>query len=379
MPLDPSIFDEIAANRTDPEPQLVVATALLEAGDPREELIALDHQDRNGAAMSPFALERLLTLAALHGFPDPTDAPPASLPWQIRSTAPVDCEVTHEGTHYHQQTDESCLAVRELESGSQEDVGYGDELDEGGQLPKTAGELAVVLGSIGDAILAGTPLATLWFPYDRREAAGDHVPRRCYDVPSELHRLLDIRGNDLRLAARDWRRWFALWERLVPHLPRDRCPGWPGRRLPLFERRLRSAGVAIRRRVTSDPEHRLPSPAALHDAIVARQAREHDVLGLVTGADRRSTRECAEALELALGTLGRNASVLAVGMETRLAPDAPWFEITPAPGWLPRLMSTEPRHVLLLSADGTRTSFIRTAYQCTHETFPHMTAALLGP
>jgi uncharacterized protein (TIGR02996 family) len=61
----------IAAQPDDPDPQLVLADHLLAAGDPRGELIVLDHLDRStpGSLTDPAALDRLLLLAATYGFP----------------------------------------------------------------------------------------------------------------------------------------------------------------------------------------------------------------------------------------------------------------------------------------------------------------------
>jgi len=66
-----ALLDAIRADPEDPAPQRAIANWLLEHGDPRGELILLDHRDRAGELHDPAAVERLLLLAAEYTFPCP--------------------------------------------------------------------------------------------------------------------------------------------------------------------------------------------------------------------------------------------------------------------------------------------------------------------
>jgi uncharacterized protein (TIGR02996 family) len=67
----------IEADPGDEAPQLVIADHLQAAGDPRGDLIVLDHAERRGLLTEPAAFEQLLLLAAEYSFPHAgPDAPP---------------------------------------------------------------------------------------------------------------------------------------------------------------------------------------------------------------------------------------------------------------------------------------------------------------
>src|SRR5262249_51402228 len=89
----------IEADPQDPGPQLVLADHLLSAEDPRGELIVLDHRDRTDpdGLTDPAALERILLLAAVYGFPCAREPElPELLPFVGGGGYPVQYDLDHE-------------------------------------------------------------------------------------------------------------------------------------------------------------------------------------------------------------------------------------------------------------------------------------------
>jgi hypothetical protein len=79
----------------------------------------------------------------------------------------------------------------------------------------TAEQARVVLAILSDAIRAGTPLDVLRFPYMTMPLPSyDGGPLRCYQLPTEFTIPRSILRNRYGIAARDYRRWLALCDRL---------------------------------------------------------------------------------------------------------------------------------------------------------------------
>jgi uncharacterized protein (TIGR02996 family) len=203
--LEAAVFAEPA----DEGPQLVLADLLLAADDPRGELIVLHNRETNGGLTEPEALERYLVLAAYYGFPQASPEP-AGLPW---TTSPysVSYTVTHDARYFTVTYRRSTLSVfdgprtvleRRLRTSRKDAL--------------TPTEAATVLRAIGDAIVAGTPLKSLRFPY-----TDDELPSypgcalRVYALPDEFTKTRGIPRGQLGLAARDYDRWILVWRRLA--------------------------------------------------------------------------------------------------------------------------------------------------------------------
>jgi uncharacterized protein (TIGR02996 family) len=87
----------IEADPQDEASQMVIADHLQAEGDPRGDLIVLDHAERHGLLTEPAAIEQLLLLAAEYSFPraEPEDPP---LPWTL--LAHKRYEARHAGARY---------------------------------------------------------------------------------------------------------------------------------------------------------------------------------------------------------------------------------------------------------------------------------------
>jgi uncharacterized protein (TIGR02996 family) len=212
----------IATQPDDPDPQLVLADHLLAAGDPRGELLVLDHLERStpGGLADPAAIERLLLLAATYGFPCVRDEVPSMLPFEAIEGGggyPVRYALHHEGRHYNISYNYRQLSAVSIEGNNDIYVSLVDTILSGttfsGQL--TDEEQDVILTLLSDAIRVGTPLDELQFPY-----AGAPLPQypgaplRAYWLPEPFVAAHGLSRNCHGLAARDYHRWHALWERL---------------------------------------------------------------------------------------------------------------------------------------------------------------------
>jgi len=206
------LFELMRAAPDDDGPKLVYADWLLERGDPRGELIVLDHRERAGLLTAASELERLLALAAGHGFPHLPDDPCARiLPFRGGGSYPVQYELDHEGHNYY-------LRWR---YGFSIDVDHETVLE--GDLETltsnqwTLRETTVILAIVSDAILRGAPLSELTFP--SRDDLPRHPSYRVgraphYGLPEALMRDLGRGPDDWRLEARDFGRWHTLWGHL---------------------------------------------------------------------------------------------------------------------------------------------------------------------
>jgi uncharacterized protein (TIGR02996 family) len=226
----------IAAQPDDPDPQLVLADHLLSAGDPRGELIVLDHLERSapGGLTDPDAIDRLLVLAATYGFPCARDEVEPMLPFAGGADYPVRYELHHEGRRYSVQYSYRILTVGIFEPPSDEDdiEDYPDGIPRqvaGATLSGTTfsgrwteEEGDVILTLLSDAIRAGTPLEELQFPYTR-DALPQYpgAPLRAYWLPAPFVAAHGLSRDRHGLPARDYHRWHALWERRQ-RLPPDR-------------------------------------------------------------------------------------------------------------------------------------------------------------
>ncbi len=220
----------IEAAPEDPDPQLVLADLLLAAGDPRGELIVLDHRDRStpGGLTDPDALERTLLLAAVYGFPCARDELEPMLPFSGGGSFPVQYEVHHEGRHYFVRYRHHSLSVTIDDGAIDSGVDYPDGFPNDPAVLSsgewTDDEKLVILTILSDAIRAHTPFSEILFPLDD-DPLPSHAgaPLRCYALPEEFTAPRGLGPYEYGLAARDYHRWHALWDRLR-HRASERNP-----------------------------------------------------------------------------------------------------------------------------------------------------------
>ena len=227
------LLELMRAAPDDEGPRLVFADWLLGRGDARGELIVLDQRDRAGRLRGIDEIERLLVLAAEHGFPQLPDDPCARiLPFTGGGSFPVQYDVDHGGHNYY-------LRWR---YGFSIDVDHETVLD--GDLDTlttnewTLRETTVILAIVSDAILRGAPLSELTFPSadDFPRHPRYHVgPAPAYGFPEEFHAASHGTAR-WTLQARDFERWYALWDRRQalrglppPTFRRVRCACGAGR------------------------------------------------------------------------------------------------------------------------------------------------------
>ena len=209
----------IHADPKDESSQLVIADYLQADGDPRGELIVLDHADRNAMLEGPEALDQLLLLAATYSFPRATPDPPM-LPY-VRRRSPDRYEIVHDSVRYTldcagrgRWAEYSLLTIPVPASADDYEHHHGLEI-ELGHAEWTDEEERVVLTIVSDVIRAQTPLDNIQFPYQKLPLphyAGS--PFRCYQLPPEFLGAHDLLRNERGLAARDYHRWHAIWKRL---------------------------------------------------------------------------------------------------------------------------------------------------------------------
>lgn len=213
--------DLLAAITADPDdeaPQLVIADWLLASGDPRGELIILEHHDRTvtGGLTDHDAIERLLLLSAEYSFPRARPDDPV-LPFVGGGGHPVQYEVDFAGHHYYARYHNHSLSVSiddgAVETGIEYPGGWDLDLADSGEWSDE--ECAVILQLLSDAIRAGTPLAELVFPYMSEPLpVYDGGPLRAYRLPKQFRLLRGLARDRYGLAARDYHRWYWLWHRL---------------------------------------------------------------------------------------------------------------------------------------------------------------------
>ena len=220
------LLEAIEANPGDEASQLVIADYLQADGDPRGDLIVLDHAERHGMLDDPEALDQLLWLAAEYSFPraEPADPP---LPFTCHSRRPTRHELLHDERRYLVVADENehrtvSYSLRMHPVGAAGDHDWHHhrlwlDLEE----PWREDEERVVITIVSDAIRAQTPLGDLRFPYYRMPLPQyEGSPLRCYLLPLEYLMTHDVLRNRFGLAARDYHRWHAIWQRLRAMQPR---------------------------------------------------------------------------------------------------------------------------------------------------------------
>ena len=214
-----SVVDELlAAIEADPKDeasQLVIGDFLQAAGDPRGDLIVLAHAEQRGLLDGADALEQLLLLAAEYSFPraEPDDPMLPFVRRQIRWETEYD--LRHEGVHY---------AINWIENYGAYQLEFVDDEDDRVviPLPRDLGawwsdaQTRVILTIISDVIRAKAPFSDeLRFPYATMPLPQyDGGPLRCYMLPTEFTIPRGILRNRYGLAARDYHRWHAIWQRL---------------------------------------------------------------------------------------------------------------------------------------------------------------------
>jgi uncharacterized protein (TIGR02996 family) len=204
--------DDVAA-------QLVLADWLVSEGDPRGELILLDHCERRGELRDPDGLERLLLLAAEHTFPRARPEPANPVELVGGGSFPVQYEGTYRGHGYYIRYRHSSLSAEiddgAIATGVEYPDGYPQDLNLQKDSEWTDDETELLLATFRDAIYAGSPLGELWFPTENPAPpiyAGG--ARRCYRLPSAFTEPRGISRDRYGLAARDYARWHELWQRL---------------------------------------------------------------------------------------------------------------------------------------------------------------------
>lgn len=222
------VSELIAAIEADPHDeasQLVIADYLQAEGDPRGDLIILDHTERRGRLDDPAALDQLLLLAAEYSFPraDPNEP---MLPF-VR-TSQTTYEVVHGAYRYTLEHEDSrwdseyMITVDPLEpplpDPDGDDTGWPHYhfLDLHVAYPWTDDQENLILTIVGDVIRADTPFEGLRFPFNGILSFPQYPgsPLRCYMVPIDFLIAHDSLRNRFGLAARDYRRWHAIWDRL---------------------------------------------------------------------------------------------------------------------------------------------------------------------
>jgi hypothetical protein len=172
-------------------------------GDPRGELVVLDAHDRAGETLDREALDRLLVLAAEHGFP-PFDTDADLL--VFRESNGYVARIGERHIHVSQQPDNK---VGLAEPGSAAFVRIDRE-----DGPWSHEETNVILAIVLDAIRGNTPAADVRFP--DRFAIRSHPRFRAGPFPTYAFPYgfrVPLMNADWRLRARDRDRWLALWER----------------------------------------------------------------------------------------------------------------------------------------------------------------------
>lgn len=204
----------IEADPTDEGSQTVIADYLQAAGDPRGDLIILDHAERRGLLDDPAALDQLLLLAAVYGFPraEPDDPP---LGWTRQTGDPFDYDLGYEGTTYDLvHSNGTNYRLRSYES-PEENIEH-HYLDIGVAPPWSDEDEREILTILSDAIRHDTPFDELVFPHSSPIPFPQYpgCAARCYMLAVEFLRAHDLLRNEHGLAVRDYHHWYAIWDRL---------------------------------------------------------------------------------------------------------------------------------------------------------------------
>jgi uncharacterized protein (TIGR02996 family) len=215
-PLDPTTTALQAAIHESPDDEaarLVLADHLLSADDPRGELIVLDARERETTEgiTDVEALEHYLLLAAEYSFPNARPEEP-TLPFVRISVAPLELSTTFRNERYTlRYSGQTIELIRE--NGNRP---ISQRLHCADPYMLTDDERTVIVQLVSDALRHDTPLGSLRFPYGRDPLptyAGG--PLRGYRLPREFTEPRGIAKTRYGLAARDFRRWLAVWARLA--------------------------------------------------------------------------------------------------------------------------------------------------------------------
>jgi len=175
-----------------------------------EDLLILDEREQNGELKQPDDIDRLLVLAATYGFPHPPDALDAHvLPWNGGGVYPVQYELRYREHDYYLRWRYGFSIDVDDATVWEGDLGVRDN-------EWTFCETNVFLAIVSDAILEGTSLAALVFP--REQDIRDHPcysAGRCPTFGLDRDFLLEhgLPDKGLRLACRDFARWWGLLEK----------------------------------------------------------------------------------------------------------------------------------------------------------------------
>lgn len=199
----------IEADPHDESAQLVIADHLQGQGDPRGDLIVLDYAERRGLLDDAEALERLLLLAADYSFPHAgPDAPNL-----FERDDGARFVALHQGLLYELFFNDRQRWELRISGNDRSIVDHWLPLNLGAEW--TPDEERVVLTITSDAIHARTPMDDLRFPYGVMPLPQhEGSPLRCYTLPTEFTIPREILRNRYGLAARDYHRWHAIWQRL---------------------------------------------------------------------------------------------------------------------------------------------------------------------
>jgi len=206
-PVAVALQEAIAAAPEDAATQLVLADLLLDAGDPRGEVIALDRRERElpGGIDDPELLERYLLLVADYGFPCAEREPPHGF-----APAPRGLYVLRSAGHLYE------VRFRDRIAQLMAQHLPGGEWVRANEGPWEPDEIEAVLRLFADAIRASTPLGRLQLPFTR-----DALPYypgalpRGYAVPRAMIRRYKVSRQRFGLVPRDYYRWMKRWERFM--------------------------------------------------------------------------------------------------------------------------------------------------------------------
>jgi uncharacterized protein (TIGR02996 family) len=199
----------IAAEPDDESTRLVYADWLIARGDPRGELIVLDHLERTtpGGLVHPDQIASLLRLSAELGFPHLPDPDAALLAFEQIGRG--DCYRTFQrGNMYILRGGGDGLS---LQRGDERPI-YSEHFPLRGRWsdPATNVILTIALAAISD----GSPFERVVFP--GAQQIQHHAAYRFGPFPMCFSgEIVDSFERDYLLHARDHARWYALYDRLL--------------------------------------------------------------------------------------------------------------------------------------------------------------------
>lgn len=200
----------IAAVPDDVQSQLVLADLLMSDGDPRGELIMLDHRERTGGLTDPDGIERLLLLAAEYSFPR-AHADEPLLGFFGYGSRPPAYSAAHKHTQYDVRYRGQVLEVL-VNAGNNPTLSARLDLAADAW---TEQEATTILRLLSDAIRAETPLELLRMPFiNDAPPVYDSGPLRGYRLPQRFRERYRLQPDRYGLAPRDYHRWLAIWTRL---------------------------------------------------------------------------------------------------------------------------------------------------------------------